>query len=234
MTEPTYPPPGDQPQYGQPGQQPQFGQPAQPPQYGQPGQPPQYGQPGQPAQHGDQPQYGQYGQPQYGSDQVQQGGYYTPAPVTRPPAIDKAVLLMKIGAGLSLVAGLLGLTQGDAIREATRKSLEEAGVSFTPADLDRAVQFGTIGGVVTAVIFAGLWWLMAVMNAKGRSWARILSTIFFGLSLLSFVWGMSQPAGREPLNLILSVLEVLVGAAAVWFMWQKESSAYYEAASRTP
>jgi|APMI01.1.fsa_nt_gi hypothetical protein len=222
MTEPTYPPPGDQPQYGQPGQQPQFGQPAQPPQYGQPGQQPPYGE---------QPQYGQYGQPQYGSDQVQQGGYYTPAPVTRPPAIDKAVLLMKIGAGVAVLSAIVNIAMQSQIDDAMTKWMVDT-FKIPAEDAKGSGGTSVLSTVLSTALAVALWWWMAVANGKGRSWARILGTIFFGISVLGSLSVLAVP--MPILVKVVSLLSLAVGAAAVWFMWQKESSAYYEAASRTP
>lgn len=220
MTEPNYPPSSDQPQHGEPqyGQQQPYGQ----PQYGQQGSPPQYGQ---------QDSQFQYGQPQYASDQVQ-GGYYGPAAVTRPPAIDKAVLMMKIGAALSIVSGLLSLTMRSAYREAAETSLRNNNQPLTPQTIDIAVNTAVGAGIASGLIGAGLWWWIAVMNGKGRGWARIVATIFFGISLLTFVLGLR--GGNPIAATLLSAALVVVGAAAVFFLWQRESSDYYEAASRRP
>lgn len=188
-----------------------------------PGNQPQYGDPG------NQPHYGQ---PVYGSDQ-QQGGFYTTDAVTRPPAIDKAVLLMKIGAVLSLLGLLPLLFMRDAIRTAIEKALRDADPAVTSDTVNASLTFGTITAVAMGLIGAGLWWWMAVMNGKGKSWARILSTIFFLLSLaLSLPSLFSGGDGTGALGIILTALSLAVGAAAVFFMWQKESSSYYEAASR--
>ena len=202
MTEQNYPPPGNQ--YGPgPGQAP-----AGPTQYGAP-----------------------YAQPNYASDQRPQGGYYAPAPVTRPPAMDKAVLMMKVGAILSALSALLVFPMKGMLREAVEKSVRDSGQTASGSEIDTITNFAIGSTIVMSLVGAGLWWLMAVMNGKGKSWARILSTIFFGLSLLQFVYGLSQPSAG-PMTMIASIVLLLVGAAAVWFMWQKESSAYYEAAGR--
>ena len=206
MSQPTYPPPGNQPQDGQYGQ----------PQYGQP----QYGQP-------------QYGQPQYASDQQQPPGYYAPAPVTRPAAIDKAVLLMKIGAGLSLLGLLPLLFMRDQMRTAVEQGLRDSNQPVTADNVNMAMNVGMVTALVIGLIGAGLWWWMAVMNGQGKSWARILSTVFFLLSLVLTLPGLVRGGdGSGALGMILSVVSLAVGAGAIFFLWQKESSNYYEAASR--
>lgn len=172
-----------------------------------------------------------YGQPQYASDQGQPSGYYAPTPVTRPPAIDKAVMLMKVGAALSIISGLLSLTMRSAYREISEKALRDGSQPVTAENIDLGTNMALGFAIASGLIGAALWWWMAVMNNKGKSWARILSTIFFGISVLSFVYGLST--GTPMLGIVLSVLSLLVGAGAVWFMWQKESTNYYEAASRT-
>ena len=74
---------------------------------------------------------------------------------------------------------------------------------------------------------------MAVMNGKGKSWARILSTVFFLLSLVMTLPGLVRGgAGSGALGMILTIVSLAVGAGTIFFLWQKESSNYYEAAGR--
>src|ERR1700749_2289708 len=54
------------------------------------------------------------------------------------------------------------------------------------ATLTSDIGAGVIAGVVIlAVIMVSLWLWMAWKNRTGRNWARIVSTVFFGLSCTS-------------------------------------------------
>jgi len=78
-----------------------------------------------------------------------------------------------------------------------------------------------------------LWLWMARANGQGRNWARILSTLLFGLATLQLLHPQSHgsPAGFGVTVLyygviVLFVVAWLVGAAAVWLLWRPASSAF--------
>lgn len=211
------------PQYGQ--QPPQYGQ-NQPPQYGQ-NQPPQYGQ--QAPQYG-QPQYGQnqpYGQPQYGQNQPQYGqpqyggypglGPEKPAgPVALPKEVNLAFWLI-IGAG---ILGLIGIPFNiAAAKEAADSQLPASGANITPEEFNTML---TAVVVVFAVVGAALYALIAVFVRKGANWARIVATVFAVISLTNLFGG-----------LVITVLQVLLGMAAVVLLYLKPSNEYFRA-SRKP
>ena len=75
--------------------------------------------------------------------------------------------------------------------------------------------------------------LLASSNdSSSGTWARIVATVFFGLSVLSLVAGLAQTGTL--VSRLLSILSFLVGAVAIFFMYRKESSAFYRAASAPP
>lgn len=150
-------------------------------------------------------------------------------PVPRPKSMDLAVLLMRVGAGLSVLSLLLSfLTTGD-IREQARKTLEDSGETVDPAVVDAAVAIGIGIAVVSGLLGAGLWLFMAWANGKGKSWARIVSTVLFGISLIAFLISFVQPAAG--LSRIVSIVSIALGAYIVFLLWKKESSEFYAAAS---
>ena len=231
MTDQNFPPPGEQPQYGAPGNPPQYGAPGGQPQYGAPANQPQYGAPANQPQYGapgGQPPYGApYGQPVYGSDQ-QQGGYYAPAPVTRPPTMDKAVMLMRAGAGMAILSALVDVMMQSEIDKSLQQFMVNLGLSADQTSQSGGTSAGST--IIGALIAAGLWWWMSVKNGQGKSWARVLSTIFFGIFTLSMLGNVLMP--MPALVKVVTVVYWLVALGATWFMWQRESSNYYEAASR--
>jgi hypothetical protein len=76
-----------------------------------------------------------------------------------------------------------------------------------------------------------LW--MARANGQGRNWARILSTVLFGVATLQLISDLQQvvsPAGTiDPvLGLLGAMLVWLPGLSAVWLLWRPASSAFFK------
>lgn len=197
-----------------------------PPPPGPEGQP--QGQP--PAQQGYQgapppaPGYdgGAYGAPTY--QNVPAG-----APVAQPKSIAMAVKLMYVGAVLAVIGALTSLLMQDTVRETVEQAAEDTGTSMTSSEIDTAVAVGMGTAVVMGIIGALLWVLMAVMNGKGKKWARVVATVFFALSLVSFLVGLAQAA--PALSRIISVITILLGAYIIFLLYRPESTQYYDAQS---
>ena len=80
--------------------------------------------------------------------------------------------------------------------------------------------------IAGGLIGAALWLWMAQSCRAGKSWARIVSTVLFGIDTLSVIASFARvtngAAGR-----IFSIVIWLVGLAAIILLWQRESSAYF-------
>jgi len=81
--------------------------------------------------------------------------------------------------------------------------------------------------IITVVIAVGLalialWLWMARAAGRGRNWARILSTVLFGLATL----GLTGNHGVA--QVFCAVLTWLTGLAAVWLLWRPASSAFFK------
>jgi hypothetical protein len=159
----------------------------------------------------------------------QYGGVAPAAPVARPTSIDRAVLLMKIGAVLALVGVALVFLEQDAMRSVVETALEDSGQSVDSSTVDAAVLASLGIGAVMGVIGAGLWWWMAIANGRGRPWARIVASVFFGLSTMSLVASLLQP--QPPLSRVLGIVQWFVGLAVIVLIWRRESTEYYRASS---
>jgi hypothetical protein len=196
----------------------------------------QYGSPQAPAGQ----QYGQAAPyasapppPDYG--QAQGGAYGTAGPVTQPPAIKQAVMLMKVGAVLSVLSLIVALATMGNIRDLIRQSAANSGTPISEDAVNAAATVGLVVAVLVGLIGAALWLWMASANGKGRKWARIVATVFFVLSLLSLVSNLA--GGRTPVfSLVLGVITVLLGGYIVFLLYKKESTAFYDAmtAASTP
>lgn len=220
----TYPPPpppgGQDPNqpYGQPGGQ--TPPPPPPPSYGaQPGgqvpPPPAYGQ--QPGGYGAMPGAPMSGAPAAG-------------PVTRPPAMDNAVKLMRLGGLVSLLSLFTVFLTTGSIRDAIEESAATSGTALDQTAIDAAVSVAIGFGIVFGLVGVALWFWMASANGKGRNWARVVASILFGLQLLSFLFSFTQ--AQPILSRVLSIVMLAIGAGAMYFMYRPESSQYYQAMSR--
>ena len=144
-------------------------------------------------------------------------------PAAAPNSVRNAVKFMYAGAALSAVQIIISLTTVGSLKSAIKK----ADPSFTPAQIHSAQVFGVALVVIVGLIGIGLWLWMAWANGRGKSWARIVATVLFGLSTLGLLTSFIRPSAS--LGLVISFLSWLVGLGAILFLWRKESSAYFQA-----
>lgn len=150
----------------------------------------------------------------------------TAEPATRvrpdpPRAVMVAVRIMYAGAALTAI-GLLISVVGVATGE---KALRASHKHATLAQLHATQSFLIAAAVVSGLIEIGAWLLMARANRSGLKWARIVATVLFALgtwNLISHIIGTATVT-----NLAYTALMWLVGLGAVFFLWQKDSSAYF-------
>jgi hypothetical protein len=70
----------------------------------------------------------------------------------------------------------------------------------------------------------------ALTHSQGQNWARICSTVLFGLATLELTYattGSGFNFGVTALSPIVPALTWLVGAAAVWLLWRPASTAFF-------
>jgi hypothetical protein len=133
------------------------------------------------------------------------------------------VKLMYAGAALDAIGLLIYLVSIGTIRTAIRK----ADPSWSTSRVHTAVVAFVGLEVILALIGIGLWLWMAWANKGGRSWARIVALVLFGLSTLFLLLSVAQL--HAALGLLLELLGWLVGMGATISLWRKDSSAYYQA-----
>ena len=152
---------------------------------------------------------------------------YAPRPdVPQPTSILQAVRLMYVGAALSAVSVLLGFTQTDAMREA----VEDSSPTLSESEVDTAVTIGMGFAVVFGLVGIGLWIWMAVMNGQGKSWARVVATVFGGLSVVGTLLTLAG-GGATTLAIVTNLLSLALAAVILFLLYRPESSRYYEAKS---
>ncbi len=216
MTDGPFPPPGD------PGGPlawgpPPSGQPSPPP---PPAGPPWAGQP-----YGGQPYPGQPypGQPYPGQPYVGQshGASMFIGVPPRPSSLSTAVLLMRIGgliAALSVLAAL-------GVRSEVEAALRESRPYASQSEIDAAVTLGIGFAVFFGLVGAGLWFWMASANNQGRSWARVVASVFFGFSVLSVISTQAQPGAT--VSKLVNLVQFGIGLAAIVLMYRPDASRYY-------
>jgi hypothetical protein len=151
-----------------------------------------------------------------------------PPPPQRPSApasVLTAVKLMYAGAALSLVNMVITLTQKDAIR----KAIAANNPNLTQSQLDVGVNVGLAFGVIVGLLGVGLWVWMASANKKGYSWARVVSSVLFGVNTLGLLYVLFT-ATSTAIQKVVGVLIWVVGLGALVFLWRSDSSAYFNAA----
>jgi len=202
----------DQPQYGQ--NAPQYGQnaPQQGQQYGQ-GYGQQFGQnaPGNGQQFGQSP----YGQSPYPSEQPQPAGSNGV-----PQLVNISFWLLLAAAAIFVISMLTGLGQlnDPVFRQTFEDQMESSGATGVTYD---DVQ-GFIGGtlVVFAILGAGLYFLVAFFVRKGKNWARILGTVFAGLSVFG-LFGIPTFGTLGTVLGIAAIVLLYLPAAAPYFRKQQ-------------
>lgn len=169
----------------------------------------------------------------------------TPAALPeRPKTLTYAVYGMWLGAVLTIVGMVLTLTMDtDDLRRAMIEGAEQQ-PTYDSSTIDAGsiadvmVPIIMIGTVVFGLITLGLWIWMALVNAKGRGWARIVATVFGALAIASGMGnfanlGASSGAGMQVAlgggGLALSIVNLALAIAIVVLLWLKPSSAYIEA-----
>ena len=139
-----------------------------------------------------------------------------------PPSVLNAVKLMYAGAAVSTVSLVISLVNISG----TKAAIHKARPSLTTAQVNQLNTFIITLAIVSGIIGVGLWLWMAKANSQGRSWARILSSVLFGLATLDMFGVLSQP--KTLLGLVFPMLTWLIGLGAVILLWRRDSSAFFK------
>ena len=161
-----------------------------------------------------------------------------------PQTVLRAHYCILAGAALSIVTIVVTLTQMNTIRNV----LETGDPAADKSTVDSLVTATIAVACVLGLIETGLWIWMAFATKAGKNWARILSTVFFGLEAASAVFGTlayfaSSSNGSSnttfassdtTLGQVVGWLTFLVGLGAIILLWNKESTAYFKPAAFYP
>ena len=148
-----------------------------------------------------------------------------PVEPTRPAApqpVLTAVKLMYAGAAVSTVSLIISLADIGGSKAAIRK----ARPTLTATQVNQLNTFIITLAIVSGLVGIGLWLWMARANGRGKSWARIVSTVLFCLATLDLVGVLGEP--KTLLGLIFPVLTWLIGVSTVFLLWRAPSSAFFK------
>jgi hypothetical protein len=140
-----------------------------------------------------------------------------------PPSIRMAVRLMYAGAALSAVSFIVGLATIGSLRQAIIKASTK---TLTSSQIHAAEVVGVAVIVILGLLGVGLWLWMAWANGRGRSWARIVAAVLFGLNTLGLLSVAVRPSAVG--TKIFDILVWLVGLGATIYLWRPDSSAYFQ------
>ena len=140
-----------------------------------------------------------------------------------------AVKVMYAGAAVSAVNLILLL----ALIAGVKAYHAILGHHLTAAQVSQASTPLITVATLWALVPIAVWLWMARACGRGRNWARIVSTVLFGVATLNLTGAFGLPPGIH-LSLVpmvygptIPVLYWLVGAAAVWLLWRPSSRAYF-------
>jgi hypothetical protein len=138
-----------------------------------------------------------------------------------PGPVANAIRLMHAGALVELVIALVGLAAFSTIKSYIR----QRDTTLTPSQVNALAVFEEGLIVVFSLVPVGLWIWMAVMCGRGRNWARVLSTVFFGIGALSvlLLLTVAVPGWRKALG----VIPVVIGLICVVLLWQRVSGEFF-------
>ena len=136
------------------------------------------------------------------------------------PAVQAAVRLMYAGAAVTTLSLIIALISVPFIGSGWGR-LRVLGHN---QPLPVVITVGIMGGL----ILIGLWLWMARANGQGRNWARIMSTVLFGLATLhlSGTKGLADTNGLA--QVVFALVTWLVGLAVVWLLWRPASNAFFK------
>jgi hypothetical protein len=166
-------------------------------------------------------------------DDVQPGSQFGHSATPIPPSVARAVQVMYVGAVASLIGISIDLATAGSLR-ARLVTINKNGAKLTPTQVTDTEHLAIGALIVTGLIGAALWYWMAQNNRAGKSWARIVATVLFGIDTIGVIAdidGTSALAGTVATR-IFGIVVWLVGLAAIILLWQRTSSDYFHGAPR--
>ena len=152
-----------------------------------------------------------------------------PAPARdAPQSVLRAVRVMYVG----LAASLLGIVVDMTTLSATRGEILKRNPDFTQTQVNNTEHLEIGLFIAGGLIGAALWLWMAQSCRAGKGWARVVSTVFFGIDTLSVLAGAASAVPGGGLTRVYGLVVWVIGLVAIIFLWQRSSSDYFRGAPR--
>jgi len=136
---------------------------------------------------------------------------------------------MYVGAAASLIGVVIVFLDRHAIRTAIMNHNHK----LTASQVNSSYHVALGIAAVFSLIGVGLWIWMAVMCKAGQSWARIVSTVFFGIETIDLAVGSAVPGGGGGASRFYGILVWLIGLVAIIFLWQRSSTEFFKSAPQS-
>ena len=148
-----------------------------------------------------------------------------PSPASAPKSVRQAAYLMYAGAVMALISGIVELLTVVDAAPGTIAGVRLPPGSHVPHEFfhDVSTALG-VTVVAAAVIGIAVWLWMAWKCRAGRPWARIMSTVLFGLSTFSL---SALPSAHLAAGLCTAV-NWLIGLGAVILLWRRSSTLFFD------
>lgn len=153
--------------------------------------------------------------------------YLNPAQVAdaaRPPVPDSvrnAARVMYAGSAVSVITAVVYLVT----KSATKTAIENKHPHLSATTLNTLTDAGVVIGAVIALIGAIFFVWLARSCRNGKNWARITSSVFFGIAVLGTLYSISSAEAAA--DLVFALIQDLIGLVAVVLLWLRDSSAYF-------
>jgi hypothetical protein len=157
-----------------------------------------------------------------------------PAPaagVPQPAAVRTAVWLMWLGAAVGLVSLVVSMATLDSARSTIEERLRQDDPGVSQSYIDTMVTIGVASAVCGALLGAAAWAWMAWKNGQGRSWARVVATVFGGINVLSTLGGFALGGGANTYGTVVALVVLAMTVVILVLLWRRDSSEFYAARS---
>jgi hypothetical protein len=144
-----------------------------------------------------------------------------------PATMRKAVRFMLAGAAITVVFAVFEVIATIV----DKNSIDINGKPPTSSQLATAIVFL----IVSYLVYALLWVLMARFNRAGMKLARIVATVLFAIStfqlyqMVESLHGGQLITAADIIYFIINLAAWGVGVGAIAMIWRSDSSAYYQA-----
>jgi hypothetical protein len=144
-----------------------------------------------------------------------------------PATMRKAVRFMLAGAAITVLFAVFEVIATIV----DKNSIDINGKPPTSSQLTTAIIFL----IVSYLVYALLWVLMARFNRAGMKWARIVASVLFAISTFQLYETIDSLHGGQVItaaDIIFIIITVALwgaGVGAIALLWRPDSSAYFQA-----